>query len=229
LLHALGLNTFKIPSGEITNLPYLRKIGSLRKKVILSTGMADLREIGAALRILLAAGTKRDQITILHCVTEYPAPFQEINLRAMQLIRNKFRIPVGYSDHTLGLAVPIAAVALGAVVIEKHLTLNKKMSGPDHLSSLDPKEFASMVQGIRAVELALGSMTKNPAPAEITNRRTVRKSIVAARDIKKGEIFTTANITAKRPGTGLSPMLWDKVIGQAAVRDFSKDELITYD
>jgi len=225
-LASLGMEIFKIPSGEITNLPYLEKIGRLKKKVILSTGMANLKEIKDALDILIKEGTKKEDIWVLHCTTEYPAPIEEVNLKAMITIRDKFNVKVGFSDHTLGIEVPIAAVALGAKVIEKHFTLDKNMEGPDHKASLEPEEFKRMVFAIRNIENALGDGKKIPTLSERKNIPIVRKSIVAKRDIKKGEIFTEENITVKRPGTGLSPMNWYKIIGKKAKRDYKEDELI---
>ena len=226
LLDFLGLDTFKIPSGEITNLPYLRKIGEYNKRVIISTGMADLGEIEDALNILINAGTKKENITVLHCNTEYPTPIEDVNLTAMNTIRDAFKINVGYSDHTLGIEVPIAAVAMGASIIEKHFTLNKNMEGPDHKASLEPEELKAMVRAIRNIEKALGKGIKKPSPSEIKNKPIARKSIVAANNIKKGEVFTEENITVKRPGNGISPMRWDEVSGRIAKRDFSADELI---
>jgi N,N'-diacetyllegionaminate synthase len=224
LLKRLGLKVFKIPSGEIINLPYLRKIGSLGKKVILSTGMADMREIRNALKTLISSGTKRGDIVVLHCVTEYPAPVSSVNLKAMGSIRKAFGVEVGYSDHTTGIAMPIAAVALGARVIEKHFTLDKRMKGPDHKASLEPPEFKIMVDSIRDVEKAMGRGAKRPSYCEFKNRRAIRKSIVAARDIARGEIFDESNITTKRPGSGVSPARWDDVIGKAANKNYKKDE-----
>jgi N,N'-diacetyllegionaminate synthase len=226
-LHSLGLKIFKIPSGEITNLPYLRKIGQLKKKIILSSGMSYLSEIEAALSILNSAGTGKKDITLLHCNTEYPTPFEDVNLNAIKTIRKAFpEIQVGYSDHTSGYEVSIAAVAMGAKVIEKHLTLDRTMEGPDHKSSLEPKEFKNMVDSIRNIEKALGSGEKEPSASERRNINIVRKSIVAAKQICKGDIFSEENITVKRPGTGLSPMMWDDVIGKKATRDYSDDEMI---
>ena len=225
-LVSLGAERFKIPSGEITNLPYLRQVGGFGKPVILSTGMATLGEIEAAIAVLEAAGTPRAQITVLHCNTEYPTPIQDVNLRAMVTIRDAFGVAVGYSDHTLGIEVPIAAVALGATVIEKHLTLDRTLPGPDHRASLEPGEFAAMVRGIRQIEQALGDGIKRPSPSELKNRPIARKSLVAAVPIQAGEVFTPANVTAKRPGTGMSPMAWDEVMGRVAGRDFATDELI---
>ena len=226
LLASLKLKRWKVPSGEITNLPYLRQIGSQRQPVILSTGMANLGEIEAALAVLEQAGTSRNRITVLHCTTEYPAPPDEVNLRAMQTIAHSFGVAVGYSDHTDGIAVPIAAVAMGATVIEKHLTLDRNMLGPDHKASLEPDQFAAMVRGIRTIEQALGDGIKRPTPSEQTNLPVVRKSLVAARPIRAGELFSKNNLTAKRPGTGISPMNWDAWIGLKAFRDFAADEQI---
>ena len=221
-----GLSLWKVPSGEITNFPYLRAIGLTGKPVILSTGMATLDEIELAIGVLTRFGTSRDAITLLHCTTEYPAPKDQVNLRAMDTMRERFGMPVGYSDHTEGIEIPVAAVAMGAVVIEKHFTLDRTLPGPDHKASLEPGELTDMVSQIRAVESALGDGTKSPAPAEVPNIPIARKSIVAATAIKRGELFTEENLTAKRPGTGLSPMLWESVVGQRAVRDFEADEMI---
>lgn len=226
LLAELGLDRFKIPSGEITNLPYLRHAGGFGKPVILSTGMATLGEIEAAIDVLETAGTPRERITILHCNTEYPTPMQDVNLRAMLAIRAAFGVPVGYSDHTAGIEVPIAAVALGATVIEKHLTLDRNLPGPDHNASLEPDELAAMVHAIRNIELALGDGIKRPSPSEAKNKPIARKSIVAAVPIRAGEPFTADNLAVKRPGTGLSPMRWDEMVGLRATRNFDKDELI---
>lgn len=226
LLDRLGLTTFKIPSGEITNLPFLRKIGKMKKKVILSTGMSDLGEIEDAIDVLLESGTKKDRLCILHCNTEYPTPLKDVNLRAMLTIRNAFGVDVGYSDHTVGIDIPVAAVALGASVIEKHFTLDKKMEGPDHKASLEPCELKKMICSIRNVEKALGSPLKKASPSESKNKEVVRKSIVAKKDIKKGEVFAEGNITIKRPGSGITPMMWDYVIGKKAPRTFKDDELI---
>ena len=227
LLNELGLEIFKIPSGEITNLPYLRKIGSLKKQTILSTGMADLGEIEDALGVLIKAGTVRENITVLHCNTEYPTPMQDVNLKAMQTIKAAFPgIHIGYSDHTPGIEVPIAAVALGARVIEKHFTLNKNMEGPDHKASVEPDELKSMVTAIRNIERAMGNGIKRPSPSEVKNKLIARKSLVATEPIKTGERFSADNITAKRPGTGISPMRWDEVLGQIAQKNYEKDQLI---
>jgi N,N'-diacetyllegionaminate synthase len=229
LLYSLGLEIFKIPSGEITNLPYLRKIGALKKKIILSTGMADLGEIEDALDVLMEAGMVREDITVLHCNTEYPTPFEDVNLRAMLTIKAVFpSIQVGYSDHTPGIEVPIAAVAMGAKVIEKHFTLDKNMKGPDHKASLEPNELKAMVKAIRNIEIALGSGIKKSSPSELKNMTIARKSIVAARNICKGEAFTEENLTVKRPETGINPMRWDEMIGRMANKDYKIDELISW-
>jgi N,N'-diacetyllegionaminate synthase len=226
LINQLGLQTIKIPSGEITNLPFLREIGSCNKKIIISTGMASLSEIKQALLILENAGTSRSKITVLHCNTEYPTSMKDVNLNAMLTIKNECSVDVGYSDHTLGIEVPIAACALGATVIEKHYTLDRSMKGPDHLASLEPKELKNMVTKIRNIEIALGDGIKIPSPSEKKNIDIARKSIVAKRDIAKGETFTIKNITTKRPALGISPMKWDKVIGTKAIKKFKEDDLI---
>jgi N,N'-diacetyllegionaminate synthase len=226
LLIRLGQNLFKIPSGEITNLPYLRHIGKLNATVILSSGMSNMNEIDAAIKALEESGTPRSKITILHCTTSYPVPMPDVNLRAMQSIKNKFNVSVGYSDHTLGIEIPIAAVALGATVIEKHFTTDRSQPGPDHKASLEPLELKSMIDGIRAVEIALGDGIKRVMPSEIANLGIARKSIMASQQINAGEIFTEVNLTTKRPGTGISPMDWDKFIGRAANRDYLADEFI---
>jgi N-acetylneuraminate synthase len=226
LLASLKPKRWKVPSGEITNLPYLRQIACNGQPVILSTGMANLAEIESALEVLEQAGISRSQITVLHCTTEYPAPPEEVNLRAMNTIGQAFGVAVGYSDHSEGIAVPIAAVAMGAVLIEKHLTLDRKMPGPDHKASLEPDQFAAMVDGIRTIEQALGDGIKRPTPSEQANLPVVRKSLVAACPIHAGELFTASNLTAKRPGTGISPMNWDAWIGRQASRNFAADELI---
>jgi N,N'-diacetyllegionaminate synthase len=226
LLNNLGLEIFKIPSGEITNLPYLRHIGSLKKEVILSTGMSDMGEIENALDILIEAGTSKEKITLLHANTMYPTPMEDVNLRAMVTIGNTFDIAYGYSDHTLGIEVDIAAVALGASCIEKHFTLSKTMDGPDHKASLEPDELKSMVTAIRNIELALGSSLKKPSKSEIPNIAVARKSIVASCSIKKGELFSEENLAVKRPSGGISPMRWDEVIGTLAIKDYCEDELI---
>jgi len=217
---------YKIPSGEITNLPYLRHIGQLGRPVILSTGMATMEEIGSALQILENSGTAKNSITVLHCTTEYPTPMAEVNLRAMLAIRDSLGVKVGYSDHTLGIEVAIAAVAMGAAVIEKHFTLDRNLPGPDHKASLEPSELKSMVLAIRNIEVALGDGIKRPTPSEAKNIPIVRKSIVARKAIQAGDIFKIENLTAKRPGTGISPMYFDEVLGKKARRNFAEDELI---
>ncbi len=222
-LKNLGMKTWKIPSGEITNLPYLRKISKIADKIILSTGMSNLEEIKAALKIL---NFDKNKITILHCNTEYPTPMQDVNLKAMYLLEKELETEIGYSDHTLGIEVPIAAVAMGAKVIEKHFTLDKTMEGPDHKASLEPEELKEMVKNIRNIELSLGIEKKEASPSEIKNKEIARKSIVAKINIKKGEIFSEENLTVKRPGNGISPMKWDEIIGKKAIRDFEEDELI---
>ena len=225
-LNQIDLNFFKIPSGEITNLPYLRHVASFRKPIIISTGMATLKEIEESLINIEKFGVNRKDITILHCNTAYPTPVTDVNLKAMCTIRDKFKVSVGYSDHTLGFEVSLAAVALGATVIEKHLTINRNLQGPDHNSSLEPNEFVKMVSYIRNIEKALGDGVKRPSKSELQNKLIVRKSIVAIKRIRKGDIFSKENIGVKRPGTGISPMLWDNIIGQIATKDFSEDELI---
>jgi N,N'-diacetyllegionaminate synthase len=226
LLVELGQDSFKIPSGEITNLPYLRHVGQYRKSVILSTGMATLTEIEAALDVLMQAGTPRERITVLHCNTEYPTPIIDVNLRAMLTIRDTFGVQVGYSDHTLGVEVAIAAVALGATVIEKHFTLDRNLPGPEHKASLEPEELIVMVNSIRNIEKAMGNGVKSPSSSEAKNKLVARKSLVAACPIRKGDVFNEDNLVVKRPGTGLSPMCWDEVLGCKAPRNFEADELI---
>jgi N,N'-diacetyllegionaminate synthase len=226
-LEGLGQPHHKIPSGEITNLPYLRQIGSYGKPVILSTGMATLGEIEAAIYAVEAAGTPRSRITVLHCNTDYPTPVSDVNLRAMQTIKDAFGVEVGYSDHTDGIEIAIAAVAVGARMIEKHLTLDRTLPGPDHKASLEPAGFKAMVSAIRNVELALGSAIKYPSSSETKNRSIARRSLVALTKIKAGETFSPQNMTAKRPGNGISPMRWDELIGRVASRDFEPDELIS--
>ena len=225
-LNRLGFMRFKIPSGEITNLPYLRRVASFGRDLILSTGMASLGDIEAAIEAIEAEGLARKRITVLHCTTEYPAPIDEVNLRAMQSIAQAFDVAVGYSDHTAGIEVPLAAVALGATVIEKHFTLDRGLPGPDHLASLEPTELRAMVRGIRHVEAALGSPVKHTSRSEIANMSVARKSIVASKAIAKGERFSNENLTTKRPGNGISPMRWDEAIGSIAWRDFAYDELV---
>lgn len=223
-LNNLGISFWKIPSGEITNLPYLEKIGETKKSVIMSTGMANMNEIEKAIDVLKSKGT--DDISILHCNTEYPTPFEDVNLKAMNSIKERFNCKVGYSDHTKGIEVPIAAVAMGAKVIEKHFTLDRNMEGPDHRASLEPDELKKMVDSIRNIEKALGDGIKEPSKSEIKNIEIARKSIVALKNIKKGDVFTEENITTKRPGSGISPMKWYEVLGKKATKDFYEDELI---
>lgn len=224
LLVHFGLKILKIPSGEITNYPYLCEIAKTKKDIIMSTGMSSLSEVEAAVQILKTHGSGK--ITLLHCNSEYPTSMKDVNLNAMLTLKEKFHLEVGYSDHTQGIEVPIAAVAMGASVIEKHFTLDKTMDGPDHKASLEPEELKQMVRAIRNIEAALGSGEKTPSESEIPNRDIVRKSIVASKKIKSGEIFSEDNLTTKRPGNGISPMMWEKVLGQVAKRDYREDELI---
>ena len=226
LLHSLGLDLCKIPSGEITNLNYLRHAGSLGLPVLLSTGMANLGEVEAAIQVIEAAGTLRHLITLLHCTTEYPTPMEDVNLRAMISMKQAFGVEVGYSDHTPGIEVAIAATALGATVIEKHFTLDRNLPGPDHKASLEPHELKAMVNAIRNIEVALGDGIKQASRSELKNKPIARKSIVARREISAGELFSEENLAAKRPGTGISPMRWDEIIGKIARRNFAVDELI---
>tara|TARA_B110000483_G_scaffold35497_1_gene43348 strand:+ start:945 stop:1955 length:1011 start_codon:yes stop_codon:yes gene_type:complete len=228
MLVGLGVNKWKLPSGELTNLLYLRKIGALKQEVILSTGMSDMDEVSAAVSVLESSGVPREELTLLHCNTEYPTPMRDVNLRAMQTLESAFPglKGVGYSDHTLGIEVPIAAVAMGAIVIEKHFTLDQTLAGPDHRASLEPDNLKAMVDGIRNIEAALGDGTKEPTNSESKNRQIARKSIVTVRDIAVGSEFTDRNLTVKRPGTGMSPMLWDQLIGTKAQRAYSEDEVI---
>lgn len=220
-LASLKMTIFKIPSGEITNLPYLRKINSLKTKVILSTGMANLEEIANALKILQDC-----EVSILHANTQYPTPMEDVNLNAMLTIKNKFNVEIGYSDHTQGIEIAIASVAIGAKIIEKHFTLDKKMPGPDHIASLEPEELKAMVNSIRNIEKAFGDGIKRPSKSEINNIEIARKSIVAKIKINKGEVFTEKNITTKRPALGISPMKWDEIIGSIAQKNYEEDELI---
>jgi N,N'-diacetyllegionaminate synthase len=226
LLVELGQKLFKIPSGEITNLPYMQHIGKLNKTVILSTGMSNMDEIEAAINVLEESGTNRSKITVLHCTTAYPVPMSDVNLRAMQSIQNKFNVAVGYSDHTLGIEIPIAAVAMGATVIEKHFTIDRSQSGPDHKASLESSELKAMIDGIRNVEKALGDGVKRLMQSEVMNLPIVRKSIVASRPINAGSAFTEQNLTTKRPGTGISPMEWSRLIGSTSNKKYLEDELI---
>ncbi len=225
-LEKLDMEYFKIPSGEITNLPYLRHIAKIAKKVILSTGMSTMSEVSNAVNILYENGIKKDVLTLLHVTTDYPTKMEDVNLHAMISMKNEFDINVGYSDHTKGIEVPIAAVALGATIIEKHFTLDKTMKGPDHKASLEPNELQSMVRAIRNIELALGDGIKVPAKGEVKNIIIARRSIVARKDIKKGEMFSEDNLIVKRPGSGISPMKWDDIIGSVSSKDYIKDDLI---
>lgn len=225
-LHSLHLNLWKIPSGEITNYPYIKKIAQYHEPIILSTGMCEMDDIFAAIEVLLNNGIKREQITILHCNTEYPTPYKDVNLLAMQKLRDTFRVKVGYSDHTNGIEVPLAAVALGASVIEKHFTLDRNMEGPDHKASIEPRELKAMVSSIRHIEQSLGAPEKKVSESERKNIAIARKSIVAARKIRKGETLTEENLTVKRPGTGISPMRWVEIIGTTAIKDYEEDDLI---
>lgn len=226
VLEELDMDFYKIPSGEITNLPYLRKIATKGKSVIISTGMSEISEIAEAIKVLEEGGISRDRIILLHCNTEYPTPYKDVNLNAMKHLHDVFGVIVGYSDHTKGIEVPVAAVAMGAQFIEKHFTLDRNMEGPDHKASLEPAQLKEMIDSIRNVEDAIGEYTKHATESETPNKVIARKSIVAAKDIRQGELFSDSNITTKRPGNGISPMLWDKVIGTAAKRDFKYDELI---
>lgn len=225
-LVSIGQELFKVPSGEITNLPYLRHIGKLGKEVILSTGMSNMDEIENAIRALEESGTPRTKIVVLHCTTAYPAPISDVNLRAMQSIGSKLGVEIGYSDHTLGIEISLAAVALGAVVIEKHFTLDRTLPGPDHKASLEPKELKSMIEGIRKIEEALGNGIKRLMPSEVSNRDVARKSIVARVPISAGQVLSEENLTTKRPGMGISPMEWNNLLGKKVNRDYSVDELI---
>jgi len=222
----LGLHIFKIGSGDLVNIPYLRRIGGLKKKIILSTGMSNLDEVELAVNTLNKAGTTLNNITLLHANTDYPTEFRDVNLRAMLTLADKFSVKVGYSDHTPGIEIPVAAVAMGATVIEKHFTLDRYMEGPDHKASLEPAELTEMVKAIRNVENALGDGIKRPSESEKKNMPAARKSIVASKDIFKGELFTSENLAVKRPGNGISPSMWDEVIGSKALRDYKEDELI---
>ena len=225
-LHSLGLGLWKIPSGEITNYPFIRKIASYGEDVIMSTGMCEMMDIQNAIDVLFRYGIRKEQITLLHCNTQYPTPYQDVNLNAMVSIKHEFDIQVGYSDHSSGIEVPIAAVALGAKVIEKHFTIDRNLPGPDHKASLEPHELKAMVSAIRHIEQALGDGIKRVSDSEKANISVARKSIVAACPIKKGEPLTEENLTVKRPGTGLSPMLWDKVVGTIATKDYEEEDLI---
>ena len=228
LLEKLGIDFYKIPSGEITNLPYLQAIGRSGKEVVLSTGMSTMDEIGAAIKTLISSGVTMDILTVLHCNSEYPTPMTDVNLLAMKSIGDQFGVSYGYSDHTLGIEIPIAAAALGATVIEKHFTLDRDLEGPDQSASLEPDELKSMVNAIRNIDVALGDGNKMPTQSELQNRECVRKSLVASRKIVKGEFFTITNVTAKRPGSGISPMKLNELLGHVAPRDFDTDELIEW-
>ncbi len=226
-LHSLNLGLWKIPSGEVTNYPFLKRIAQYNEKTILSTGMCDMEDVRAAVNALYKNGLSKENLILLHCNTEYPTPFEDVNLKAMDALRKEFGVEVGYSDHTKGIEVPIAAVALGATVIEKHFTLDRTLPGPDHKASLEPGELKAMVSAIRNIEQALGGDgTKHVSESERKNIAIARKSIVAAKDIKAGEVFTEENLTVKRPGNGISPMRWEEILGMSAKRDFSEDELI---
>ena len=224
-LETFEMDFWKLPSGEVTNLPYLERIGRTGKPVVMSTGMCTLEEIGQALEALNRTGA--GAVTLLHCNTQYPTPMEDVNLNGMLTLKQEFSLPVGYSDHTLGIEVPIGAAALGAQVLEKHFTLDKKLEGPDHRASLEPEELKAMIKAVRNIEQALGDGAKKPTPSERGNRAVARKSIVAKLSIQKGEVFTEENVTVKRPGSGISPMRWYEVLGRAAERDFTEDELIT--
>ncbi len=223
-LNSIDMPFWKIPSGEVTNLPYLLALARTGKPVVMSTGMCEITEIEAALKVLKENGTR--EIRLLHCNTEYPTPFEDVNLKAMQTMRDAFHLEVGYSDHTKGIEIPIAAVALGATIIEKHFTLDHHMEGPDHKASLEPDELKAMVTAIRHLEKAMGTGNKTPSPSEKKNITVARKSIVAKHKIIKGDILTEENITTKRPGSGISPMCWFDVLGSRAVRSFAEDEQI---
>lgn len=225
-LYGLGMDYMKIPSGEITNYPYLKRIACLGMPVIMSTGMCELKEVEAALNVLCTNGLRLDDISLLHCNTEYPTPFCDVNLKAMLTLKKEFGVRVGYSDHTKGIEVPIAAVAMGAEIIEKHFTLDRSLPGPDHVASLEPDELRAMVTSIRNIEQAIGNGYKTVSASERKNIVIARRSIIAATDIKRGEVFTENNLTVKRPGNGVSPMRWEEVLGQIAKRDFCEDELI---
>ncbi|MBR4787931.1 MAG: N-acetylneuraminate synthase [Bacteroidales bacterium] len=225
-LYDLGMDFMKVPSGEVTNLPYLKKVASKKLPVVMSSGMCKMDEVESALNVFYKEGLRPDDITLLHCNTEYPTPFEDVNLKAMLTMRNAFGVNIGYSDHTRGIEVPIAAVALGATVIEKHFTLDRNMPGPDHKASLEPNELKAMVNAIRNIEKAMGNGEKKVSDSERKNIAIARRSIVAAKDIHKGELLTEENLTVKRPGTGISPMRWEEVLGTKSVRDFTEDELI---
>ena len=226
MLVRLGLETLKLPSGSVTDLPYLRKIGSLNKNIILSTGMSSLVEVIDAYNILVSSGTDKNKIVVMQCNTEYPTPMEDVNLKAMHTIRDKLDVEVGYSDHTVGIEVPIAAVAMGATIIEKHITLDRNLPGPDHRASLEPEELISMITAVRNIEKAVGDGVKIPSASEMKNIPIARKSIVAKKPIKKGDLFAENNLTVKRPGAGISPMEWDSYIGKFSINEYQEDELI---
>jgi N,N'-diacetyllegionaminate synthase len=228
LLAELNIPLYKIPSGEITNLPYLRHVGKMGKSVIMSSGMATLQEVQSALAVLIETGTEKDRVTILHCNTEYPTPMEDVNLKAMLTIRDELGVAVGYSDHTLGIEISVAAVALGATVIEKHFTLDRTLPGPDHAASLEPEELKAMVTAIRNIEKAMGDRVKKPSPSEMKNMSIARRSIVAKKPISKGELFSEKNLTVKRPGKGVSPMEWDTYIGRSADKKYQMDDLFAH-
>ena len=229
MLDDMNIEFYKIPSGEITNLPYLRRVALKRKPVFLSTGMSNLEEVKTAIKVLTESGVLKQNITILHCNTQYPTPFSDVNLKAMKTIRDELGVSVGYSDHTRGIEIPIAAAAMGATVIEKHFTLNRNFPGPDHSASLEPDELKLMVSAIRNIELAMGDGIKRPSNSEKENLLIVRKSIVAKRKIKAGDLFSKNNITTKRPGIGISPMKWDSIIGSRASKEYMIDDIIKED
>jgi N,N'-diacetyllegionaminate synthase len=226
MLMKLGIKLIKVPSGEITNYPYLKYVGAQGKRVLLSTGMSNLSEISAAIEVLVSSGTRSDQITVLHCTTAYPTPFNDVNLSALLTIRNQFSVAIGYSDHTLGIEISVAAVALGARVIEKHFTLDRSLPGPDHKASLEPNELRDLVKSIRNIEIAMGDGIKQAMPSEISNLKVARRSIVASKSIKGGEKFCDGNLTTKRPGSGVSPMRWNEILEKTANRSYEADELI---
>lgn len=226
LLAEIGVKRYKVGSGDLTNIPYIRYLASKKRPIILSTGMADMDEVEQVIQAIQRTGFPMDQLTLLHATTEYPAPFDEVNLQAMVRMRQTFKLETGYSDHTRGIEVPIAAVALGATVIEKHFTLDRDLDGPDHKASLEPEELKSMVQAIRNIEKAQGDGIKKPSPSELKNREAARKSLVAAKKIKKGEVFSPKNLCVKRPGSGISPLRWDDFVGRPAPKNYEKDELI---
>ncbi|MDD3385778.1 MAG: N-acetylneuraminate synthase [Bacteroidales bacterium] len=226
LLQRLGVGRFKVGSGDLTNIPLIRQLAGYGKPLIVSTGMATMREIARVVEVIDQVGLPRELVTLLHASTEYPAPYSGVNLRAMLTMKRRFGVRIGYSDHTQGIEIPVAAVALGAQVIEKHFTLDRNLEGPDHKASLEPEELAAMVRAIRNVEASLGSGRKNPTAGEKMNMQAARKSIVAACDIREGELLSEDNLTVKRPGTGIPSLEWDRIIGTFAVRDYRKDELI---